>query len=115
MDKTKSFNRKVCKFGKSVFSDDLSIDDLEEHFNNFIEEVRNKGYIPIKEPKLDDNHYHFCEKGYIHFYEDGSVREADTDEHYFFVRCIYLGKRKAHKRNHLTVRGSKVRFVRSVD
>ena len=104
-------NRKVKKFGKVIYKDDITVDELEKYFNNFIEEVRNKGYIPVREPKLDNNHYHFTPKGWIHVYEDGTIQDAITDEHRFFVRCIYLGKRKAHERDYLKVNSSRVRFI----
>jgi len=108
MESKRMITRNVKKFGKVICADNIDEFTLNNEFNKFIEEVRNKGYIPIEKPKLDKRHYHFTEKGFIYLYEDEDgnylPREAMTDEHKFFIRAIYVGKRKANEKGYLDIK-----------
>ena len=87
-------NRLVKKFGKWVEGDNLTDDYINKYFMEFIQELRDKGYIPVKNPILSEN-YHKYNKGEIIYYEDVGAKEVLVDKHSFWMRCVYVGKRKS--------------------
>ena len=100
-------NRKVKKFFTYMMGDDISENLILDSFNKFVQGLRDKGYIPVREPTLD-KHYYKQEKGQIITYEDGTVAELPADKHIFWMRCIYLGKKKANEMDYLKVSADSV-------
>ena len=87
-------NREVKKFYTYIMGDDIPEDIILDSFNRFVQGLRDRGYVPVCKPSFK-KHYTKQEKGEIIVYEDGGVKELPADKHIFWMRCVYLGKKKA--------------------